>query len=356
MISIFRLVRLSIRVTDWVVPRAKEWHRLRHLNRTEGEAHFQKSNFGEAEKYLALAAAEQEKRKTPLKAKLPVLLHLAESRQKQGKFLEARQTIGAIMVTLRQSQAQVSPEYARCLDLLAKIHQQTGNLPDARRLFAEAIQMEQALKTPDLKNIALRSQRLAAACKDAGDLAGAADLYKQSIALHETAYGPDHSETGNRLADLGILVQAEGQHEEALPLLQRALAIHEKSPGADSPEASRDLEHIAAAFNALGRFEEACERYERALHLKERQVGVSRAELVAMQVNLAKIYASSSRFGRAQELLQQIILVGRTPGPEFDEALQLLASLYDRTGRSREAAEIRSRIAPQPLSAASTVE
>jgi hypothetical protein len=74
--------------------------------------------------------------------------------------------------------------------------------------------------------------------------------------------------------------------------------------------------------------------------------------LIAMQVNLAKIYIGSSQFGRAQELLQQIILVGRTPGTEFDDALQLLASLYERSGRSKEALEIRSRIA----SARSTIE
>jgi tetratricopeptide (TPR) repeat protein len=356
MVSIFRLVRLSIKVTDWVVPRAKEWHRLRHLNRTEGETHFQKSNFAEAEKYLALAAAEGEKRRTPLKARLPILLHLAEARQRQGKFLEARQTIGAVMVALRQSQGQVCSEYAQCLDMLAKMHQQSGNLPDAQRLFAEAFQLEQSLKPPDLKKIAIRSQRLAAAHQEGSDLATAADLYRESIAIHERAYGPAHFETGNRLADLGSLTQCRGQHEEALPFLQRALAIHEKSPGADSPEAARDLEHIAQACNALGRFEEAGDRYERALHLKERQVGVSRSELVAMQVNLARIYAGSSRPGRAQELLQQIIMAGRNAGPEFDDALELLAAIYDRSGRTKEAAETRARIAPQPLSAPSTVE
>ena len=104
-------------------------------------------------------------------------------------------------------------------------------------------------------------------------------------------------------------------------------------------------EHLAAAYNALGRVDEACERYERALHLKERQVGVKRSELVGMQVNLAKIYIGYSRLGPAQELLRHIIMNGCSDGPEFDEALGLLASLYDRSGRSKEAAEIRSRIA-----------
>ena len=181
--------------------------------------------------------------------------------------------------------------------------------------------------------------------QESGDLASAEKLFRESIALHEGAYGPDHSETGSRLAELGALLESLGQHEQALPLLQRALAIHEKSPGADSPEASRDLEHLAAAYNALGRSDEACERYERALHLKERQVGVKRVELVAMQVNLAKIYIGYSRLGPAQELLQHIIMNGRTDGPEFDEALKLLASLYDRSGRTKDAVEIRSRIA-----------
>ena len=74
-------------------------------------------------------------------------------------------------------------------------------------------------------------------------------------------------------------------------------------------------------------------------------MGVKRVELVAMQVNLAKIYIGYSRLGPAQELLQHIIMNGRTDGPEFDEALKLLASLYDRSGRTKDAVEIRSRIA-----------
>ena len=85
-------------------------------------------------------------------------------------------------------------------------------------------------------------------------------------------------------------------------------------------------------------------------------MGVKRSELVAMQVNLAKIYIGYSRLGPAQELLQHIIMNGRSDGVEFDEALKLLASLYDRSGRSKEAAEIRERIISQPPPAASTVE
>ncbi len=348
MFSIFSLVRAGIKVTDWVMPRAREWHRLRHLNKNEGEAHFQKGNYAEAEKSLALAAAEGEKRKTPLKKKLPVLLHLAEARRKQGKLLEARQTIGSIMVALRNNKSEVSPEYAGCLDMLAKMHQQSGNPPDAQRLYMEALQIEKALPKPDAKNIAIRCQRLAAAHQEGGDLAEAEKLFREAIVLHEGAYGPEHSETGSRLAELGALLETQGHHEKALPLLQRALAIHEKSPGADSPEASSDLEHLAAVYNALGRVDEACERYERALHLKERQVGVKRSELVRMQVNLAKIYIGYSKLGPAQELLRHIIMNGRSDGAEFDEALGLLASLYDRSGRNKEAAELRSR--------ASTVE
>jgi tetratricopeptide (TPR) repeat protein len=346
MVSLFRVVRISIKVFDWAKPRVEEWHRRRHFNRNEGEFHFKKGNFAEAEKFLVLAVDEGEKRKNPLKARLPVMLHLAESRYKQNKVLETRQTIGGIMVALRQSpEGQICPEYAVCLDMLAKMHQQSGNAADAQRLYGEALEVEKTLKKPEPKNIALRLSRLATACKEAGDMTQAAELYRQSITLHEKALGPEHQETGNRLADLGILLQGERKFEESLPLLQRALSIHEKSPGPQSPEASRDQEYIAAANNALGNFDDACERYERALHLKERQVGVSRSELFAMQVNLAKIYVGASRPGRAQELLQQIIMVGRTPGPEFDEALHLLASIYDRAGRTKDAAEIRTHIA-----------
>ncbi|MEO8126901.1 MAG: tetratricopeptide repeat protein [Bryobacteraceae bacterium] len=345
MISLYRLVRTGIKVADWVVPRAREWQRLRHLNRTEGEAHFQKGNYAEAEKSLTLAAAEGEKRKTPLTKRLPVLFQLAEAHRKQGKITEARKVIGAVMVTLRQMKLDVSPEYARCLDMLAKMHETAGNMADAQRLYAEALQIEKSLKAPDAKNIASRAQRLASAHQASGDVAGAERLFRESIEFHEKAYGPDHCETGSRFAELGALLQLQGNLEAALPLLQRALAIHEKSPGGDSPEASNDLEHLAAAYHSLGRFDEACERYERALHLKERQVGVKRSQLVAMQVNLAKIYIGYSKLGPAQELLQHILMNGRTGGPEFDEAMQLMAALYDRSGRTKEAAEIRSRIA-----------
>src|SRR5258708_4327415 len=89
MLSPTRIIRLGVRIAAWATPYVKEWHRKRHLNRTEGERHLSSKNFSEAERHFALALAE---RKHPAKRHLDILLGLKESQRKQGKAAEAEQT------------------------------------------------------------------------------------------------------------------------------------------------------------------------------------------------------------------------------------------------------------------------
>src|SRR5215831_17251547 len=86
--NIFRVFRIGMKFASWVTPHVKEWHRRRHLNRTEGQRHLKAKNWSEAEKHLTAALGEHHS----AKHKVEVSVQLARALASQGKFEEAAHT------------------------------------------------------------------------------------------------------------------------------------------------------------------------------------------------------------------------------------------------------------------------
>jgi tetratricopeptide (TPR) repeat protein len=351
----FSLMRYGVRITAWLWPRIQEARQRRAMNRTLAEQNYNNKNYAEAEKYLLLAVEEADKRRSPEKQRLHLLFLLASARRKQSKFLESRQTIGVIMQRLRASNSTVSTQYAQCLELLASMHEESGTFADALRIRTEALEIEQRVTPQDPKRIAICLKQLAAAYHSVNDLSECATKYQKAIAAHERAFGLEHAGTATCVAELGIVFQEQDKHDQAHPLLERALAVHEKTPGPHSIEVLRDLQHLGFSAQALGRVEEAMGCYEKAIQLSQRQVADRTSAVAEMMVNLARIYAGMSRLGPAQELLQQaVVSLERTPGPQLDYCLELLAAIHDRTGRTKEAAAARAMMTSNGLAQTQT--
>src|SRR5579862_4107472 len=94
MISVTRILRLTMRVAHWAEPHVKEWHRKRHFHRVEGQRHLAASNWGEAEKHFTLALAERRHSK---QRRCELLLDLQHAQRRQRKLEEAGQTAQAAM-------------------------------------------------------------------------------------------------------------------------------------------------------------------------------------------------------------------------------------------------------------------
>ena len=329
-VSIFkRLIRLAA----WATPHIQRWYREYNVNRSEGERHLAVGNFAEAEKYLVLASADAQRRRSSIERRVEIQLQLAEARRGQGKLEDAERTA---LDAVEQS-GEKGAIYARCLETLSSIYVDQGRLSEALEASQQAFEISRISKTVEPTALAQRCHKLALVQQRAGNHAAARASFREAMQLYERAFGANHPETASRLTDLGAALQSEGSHREALLCLQRALKIHQTTLGPDCPEATRDMVQIALVHHANGDLEEAAQQYERALRFKEKQLGGDPRELASLLSSAGELYLTMGRHTRAQELLQQAASLLQRHPEALAKAPDVLGKVYEETGRGKEA-------------------
>lgn len=337
MISVTRLFRLGIRLAAWATPHVQEWHRQRHVNRTEGQRNLEARNWTEAEKYLALALAE---RRHSAKRRVELLLGLAKAQRHTHKFAEAQQTVSTAIEVATQNHALRS----QAMEALVDIQLDQARYTEAETTITEIARLEGSQSKQDNARLARCSRKLGTVLLKSERHAEAMEAFHQAASLSEKAYGKEHVETANSLVELGALYREKGDHAEAQRHLRRAMHIHRGALGAESHEATQSLYHLAASLEESGDVEGAAEEFERLLALRARQVGADPQETADAQVRLAVLYIQARRPAPARELLTQAIgvLEGKG-GQRLAVALEAMASMDEQMGRTEDAKRLRER-------------
>lgn len=339
MISLSRLMRLSVRLAAWATPHVKEWHRQRNINLNEGQRHLDAGNFTDAERHFTAALAE---RNHPLMRRLELMLNLAASQRKQGKLAEAEQTTRtAIDLAVR---ARNHGMHLLGLDSLADIQIDERRFDLAEQTIAEMTRLESTQPQPDSSRLAQFEHKLGTALLQTARHAEATAAFERAVGLFEKVYGPKHLKTGDSLSELGMLCRSQGNHGEAQRLLRRALDIHRAESGTDSQSATQDLFNLAASLEESGDYQGAMTEYERVLSWKERQIGVRREEKVDIQLRVASLYVQMGRLAAARELLLHVVgVLDRQGGSRLVTALELMAREEELAYRPEEATKWREK-------------
>jgi tetratricopeptide (TPR) repeat protein len=333
-----------INVFGWSWELINKYNKRRNRLAADGEQELRVGNYSEAEKSLAQAAAEANGRGASPAKRATILRNLAEAQRKQGKLAEAEHTIRQAITLLADRTGPGGSQCADCLDVLADVYLDQGNYPQAQTVVQESLDLEETLPKPDPERLAKRRQKLALAYHHAGDHAAAAPHFDRALELHEQAFGPEHSETGKALSETGAALHRAGDHAEALLRLERALQIQEKTLGGDAPEVTQGLYHLGLAYEDSGHLDQAAAQYERILQLRRRQVAGNELELAEVLFYLARVYLMLNRLALAEEMAQSAILImDRKPGPELAATLEILAKIYERSDRQKEAAAAKER-------------
>lgn len=346
----YSLLSLGLRVArmaganEWVEEQSHKWLHEREFELHEGERLFRLGSFTQAEAMLETALTKH--KLTSLGYRLDLTLLLAEAQRRLKKLDKAE---AALTWVLEESSKKntANERYAMALEVKSNIASDCGLYDEAFRLARESMNIEEQLKRKDApRAIARRAQLVAAACYRAGDRSNAEPLFRRSIRLHEETFGPDHLETGIRLLELGSLYLETGQHTQALEPLRRALGILSNHQQDASVELARCHFLLGNGLRKTSEMDAAGEHYEKALMLADRNVANDSEPLIQMLGTLGELYASAGRFGLARERLErQISLLENHHDPRLPAALEALAKLFDRVGRSGEAKELRARAA-----------
>jgi tetratricopeptide (TPR) repeat protein len=346
----FERLRSRLRSSE-LAPRLREWTADRSEHQTEGERLFEEADYAGAELALAQAVLDGERRQHTPDKRILVRLELAEAQRKQvrpdgdpRKLAMAEQTIRSALEL-----ANKSAEYGlavQCIDALAGIVADQGNLTEVEALAQEAAAMEGKAKRRDPMVAARRLRRLGRLRHSQGKSREAAEALAECVTLHEQALGTDHLETAHGMSELAALYHALGNHTETQRYLRSALKVHEQHGGLDGAEAVADRQLLTASFEASGDLDGAAALLERFLALKLRVVGVSIDEIADLQASLGHRYIGWRRHSRARELLMEAVgTFKRTGGPRLAYGYESLAQLEEEAGHYHDAIRELSRAA-----------
>ena len=338
MLSITRIAKIAMRVTQWAAPKVQEFRRQRNLNRNEAQRHLDAHNWSEAEKHLALAIEEKYH---SAGSRLEMLVKMAEAQLAQSKLAQAEQTAGnAVRIAIQEKNEVL---HSLALEALSKVQLAQGRYAEAHRTGQEVVHLEATRAKPDYARLASCSRSLSSALESCGQPEEAMEALKEGAAHASKAYGPDHANTAGYLHELGMLHRRHGRHEAAQSYLRRALSIH-RTAGDDSHQVSQALYNLAASLEEAGNLDGAAAEYEKLLALRERQVGANPEETADAQVRLAALQLRNGKISIARELLLRALpTLERKGGPLFSRALETLANAEDRSGRVEQARQYREQ-------------
>jgi tetratricopeptide (TPR) repeat protein len=335
MLDILSPFRLSTQLAAWATPRMKSWSMERGLDRVEGERQLKARNYIDAEKHFLAAMADADQRRHSVR-RVQSRLQLAEAQRKQGKLLQAEQTVRAALELTAKVANPVG--YVQCLDALAEVFHDGADFPAMEAALQEGVRIEAAMPHPDPLRMARRVHRMGTARFKNGRAQEAIPALEKAVKLHEDVFGEYHVDTGNLLSELGAIYRAQENHVEAQRCLRRALRVHETALGMESEVTVRDLHHLAGSFEATGDLESAAALYERVLQLKQRIVGGNLEELAELQFSVAGIYIGWSNCARARELVAESIgTFRRKKNSRLAMAHEILAYVEECSGKYQEA-------------------
>ncbi len=175
------------------------------------------------------------------------------------------------------------------LNSLAAVHQVAGQYEDARKLFAQALELKGRITGPQDPNLASGFVNLASVLQDLGNHQDAREYADRAVSMMIQAVGPDHPRTADVITNLADLHFDRGNYKEVIALHKQALAIREASHGRESLPVSASLTNLANAHYHTGDHEEAQRLHERALTIKETQLGREHPSVALTLGNLANI-------------------------------------------------------------------
>lgn len=117
-------------------------------------------------------------------------------------------------------------------------HHAKGDRETARRLFEQALALQERHLEPGDRRLAWSFDSLGLLALEEGRLERARELLEQSVAIRERVYSPDHLLTAESLILLADLERRSGDLEAARELYQRVIAIREARLPAGHPDLS----------------------------------------------------------------------------------------------------------------------
>lgn len=246
----------------------------------------------------------------------------------QGDLAGARPLFERALAIYEKVRGPEHPDTAIGVGGVASILLAQGDIARARPLCERALAIYEKKFGPDHPRTAVWVQNLAVVLEEQGELARAQLLYERALAVCEKISGPDHPNTALTLDNLARLLKDRGDFVGARPLLDRALAIEEKVHGPEHPATARVLNSLATLLKDQGDFVGARPLLDRALQIEEKVLGPDHPNTASTLDNLAGLLKDRGDFAAARPLFERALAIEeKVLGPEHPTTAATLNGL-----------------------------
>ncbi|HKQ61216.1 MAG TPA: CHAT domain-containing tetratricopeptide repeat protein [Candidatus Polarisedimenticolaceae bacterium] len=223
--------------------------------------------------------------------------------------LSAARTLMERVVSIVETQRPTDPEdVASALNNLGWAARRLGDYETARAAFERALPIFREAD-PKSRAVARTAGNLGGTLIDLGDLPGARRLYAEALAIAIEVYGPDHVRTAGFQLALARLDSWDGRFDEARARAEAALAVYEKTLSPGNTQIAQALERLAQIERDSGKSERALVLLDRALAIAEERFEPGHPELAevwreraAVQLDLGRSAAALASAQRAEEI------------------------------------------------------
>ena len=207
------------------------------------------------------------------------------------------------------------------LEIAGDIHQAEDGAASARRLFEEALAVENA----PAEQLARLATKLAMLDENLGDFAAARRHYEMAVTALEGSR--DRSQLPTLLNNLASLQRQAGDFAAAEPTYQRALREAIALHGADHLEVAVITNNLAVAYTDHGDLVKAEDLHLRALQIRERTFGSHHPEVGQSLANLAAVYHAQNLPIKAERFyVSALEILGRFQSPDDPQIARIRAN------------------------------
>jgi tetratricopeptide (TPR) repeat protein len=237
-------------------------------------------------------------------------------------------TVAALTEAAFLRRAKGIEGFVAWLEAASKIAIDAGRYSSAAQLWRETLELVEASLGPEHPDTATCLDNLAGLLKEQGDLAGARPLYEHALAIREKVLGPEHFSTATSLNNLALLLTDQGELARARPLFEHALAITTKELGPEHPDTATSLNNLALLVKHQGDLAGARPLYERALAIREKVLGPEHSSTATSLNNLAQLLMNQGDLAGARPLQERTLAIcEKTLGPEHPNTANSLSNL-----------------------------
>ncbi len=265
----------------------------------------------------------------PDTTRIVVLYDLSWELADAGSYVEAKAHADSMMALATRTDSEHGQ--ANAFNILGEIAQRLDDYPEARRCFAECLQLNQKIGRE--RNVAGALNNMANVKRKEGDLAGALRDYLSAVDINERSGNEDW--LGKNYDNIGTIYLQLGDHPEALSYMLKALALRERI--GDKPGIAVSYSNLGIFYQQQSHLKEAL-RYTQAA-LKTRQELDDRNGMAISYVNVANILNESGQHADALQQAEEAIRISEEIGAKYTliAAHAYAGQAFEGLGRNEEA-------------------